>query len=382
MRNVIVGIVIGSVIGIVLGATVIAPRLGKPTQVTNVGSAQSTQSENPKDVALKLSRGLLARPAVRLKMASAFSSKTPVLGTLAKRVDTEIWRVSAGQVEIGFHEPDTLAPVRDMLDAVASSAIDAAFSSPIMWDNQIPAAQLFGAGPFGPGAEEYLAWVYFGNGRQLLEDVYHKYGVHSLICGATAPPAFGWFRREIKVPEDLNGLRIQIGGLGSKVVARLGAEPRQLAGGAVYAAIEAGKVDAVVSLMPAVDLKLGFQNFMKNYYFPGWQQPTIILELLINLEKWRDLTAGQKAQIEAVCGDNLRYGLAESKSAQFPALKELYANGVHLRRLPEQVNDALKQAWLDVVEEESRANKDFRAVWRSLESFRSEYTIWDELSRP
>jgi TRAP-type mannitol/chloroaromatic compound transport system substrate-binding protein len=382
MRNVIVGIVIGAVIGIVLGATVIAPRLEQQSQVTNVRGEQSTPAESPKEVALQLSRGLLVRPAVRLKMASAFSSKTPILGTLAKRVDSEIWRVSAGRIEIRFHEPDTLAPVSDMLDAVASSAIDAVFSSPIMWDKQIPAAQLFGTGPFGPGAEEYLAWVYFGDGRQLLEDIYHKYGVHSLICGATAPPAFGWFRQEIRVPEDFNGLRMQIGGLGSKVVAKLGAEPRQLTGGAIYAAIEAGKVDAVVSLMPAVDLKLGFQNFLKNYYFPGWQQPTIILELLINLEKWNGLTTGQKAQIEAVCGDNLRYGLAESKSAQFPALKELYASGVHLRRLPVQIDDALKQAWQEVVEDESRTDKDFRAVWRSLESFRSEYTIWDELSRP
>ena len=90
----------------------------------------------------------------------------------------------------------------------------------------------------------------------------------------------------------------------------------------------------------------------------------------------------QKNQIETVCGDNLRYGLAESKAVQFPALKELYASGVQLRRLPPQLNDELRQAWHDVVEEQSRSDSDFHAVWRSLNSFRSEYLIWDELSHP
>lgn len=381
MRYIFIGIFIGIVLGIVLGATVIAPRLkqqGEPIATTD--DDRATEPESPTDVAMQLSKELLVRPAVQLKLASAYSSGTPVLGALAQRVGAEVWRVSNGRVQINFHEPDTLTPVSDMFDAVASSAIDAAFSSPAMWGDDFPAAYLFGAVPFGPGAQEYLAWIYFGGGKQLLSDLYHKLGVHGIICGMAGPPGFGWFRDEILSIEDLRGLRMQISGLGAKVMERLGVEPRQFAGGAVFSALEAGQIDAVANSMPVVDRNLGFQEFLKNYYFPGWQQPTLLLELIVNLDKWRDLDDGQKAQIEAVCGDNVRQGVAESEASQFAALKELYAAGVRLHRWPPMVREALEQAWEDVVNEQAGTDADFRVVWRSLKNFRTEYAIWSELS--
>ncbi len=381
MRNIFIGIFVGVILGVVLGATVIAPRLKQQREpIAEADGDRAAEPESPKDVAMQLSRGLLVRPAAQLKLASAYSGGTPVLGTLAQRVGTEVWRVSDGRIQISFHEPDTLTPVADMFDAVASSAIDAAFSSPAMWGDEFPAANLFGAVPFGPGADEYLAWIYFGGGQQLLDAMYHNRGVHGIVCGMAAPPGFGWFRHEIKTPEDLRGLRMQISGLGAKVMERLGVEPRQFTGGAVFSALEAGKIDAVAHSMPVVDKNLGFQEFLKNYYFPGWQQPTILLELIVNLDKWRTLNDGQKAQIEVVCGDNIRQGIAESEASQFAALKELYAGGIRLHRWPPTVRDALEQAWEDVVNEQAGTDADFRRVWRSLKNFRTEYAIWSELS--
>lgn len=380
MRNIIIGIFVGTVVGIVLGATVIAPRLKQQEPVAQSNENRVTEPESPKDVAMQLSKGLLVRPAIQLKLASAYSSGTPVLGALAQRLGSEVWRVSNGRIQISFHEPDTLAPVADMFDAVASSALDAAFSSPAMWGDEFPAANLFGAVPFGPGAEEYLAWIYFGGGQQLLNTLYHKRGVHGVICGVAGPPGFGWFRNEIKSPEDLKGLRMQISGLGAKVMERLGVEPSQFTGGAIFSALEAGKIDAVAYSMPIVDRNLGFQEFLKNYYFPGWQQPTTLLELIVNLDTWGTFNDLQKAQIEAVCGDNIRFGIAESEASQFAALKELYAGGVHLHRWPPMVQEALRKAWEDVVNEQSATDADFRLVWRSLKNFRTEYAIWSELS--
>jgi TRAP-type mannitol/chloroaromatic compound transport system substrate-binding protein len=384
MRNILIGIFVGIVLGIVLGATVIAPRL-KQQQVpmAEAGGDHAGAPESPKDVALQLSKGLLVRPAIQFRMASAYSSETPVMGALAQRLSTEVWRVSNGRVQIGFHEPDTLVPVADMFGAVASGTIDAAFSSPAMWaDREFPAASLFGAVPFGPGPDEYLAWIFFGGGQQLLTALYHKRGVHGVVCGMAGPPGFGWFRDEIRTVEDLKGLPMRISGLGAEVMGRLGVETTQLAGGALFSALEAGRIDAVAHSMPAVDRKLGFQEFLKNYYFPGWQQPTILLELIVNLDKWRSLNDAQKAQIEAVCGDNIRHGVAESEASQFAALKELYAEGVRLHRWPAGVQSALEQAWKDVVDEQAGTDADFRMVWRSLKTFREEYAIWSELSAP
>ena len=41
----------------------------------------------------------------------------------------------------------------------------------------------------------------------------------------------------------------------------------------------------------------------EHYYFPGWHQPTSLFELMINMDRWNQLTDIQKAQIETVCGD-------------------------------------------------------------------------------
>ena len=134
--------------------------------------------------------------------------------------------------------------------------------------------------------------------------------------------------------------------------------------------------------MPAIDLKLGFHRLAKNYYFPGWHQPSTLFELMINLEKWKALSPSAKAQVEAVCGDNIRFGLAEGEASQFAALKELQTKGVVIRRWPGEILEALNAAWVQVAKEESKADRDFKRVWKSLSAFREEYAIWKDLSLP
>ncbi|MEE8393601.1 MAG: TRAP transporter substrate-binding protein [Rhodospirillales bacterium] len=403
MRNVVIGMVIGVVVGVVIGATVIAPRLTtdsttperkaqasvviarqveKPqpqTKAEAVITAHTQQAQEEPDTAIT---GLEPEAgAVRWVMASAYPSAMPQIGAMAKRLEREIWRISAGNMDIKFHEPGTLVDIKEMFNAVASGAIDAAFSWPGHWSGSIPALGLFAAVPFGPYAEEYLAWIYFGGGKELFESIYHPQGVHGVFCGMAPAEASGWFRRKIRVPEDLKGLKIRFSGLGGKVLGKLGAEIKNLEGGDIFAAFESGDIEAAEFSMPAIDLKLGFYKMAKHYYFPGWHQPATLLELLINLKLWEELPATARSQIEGVCGDNIRYGLAEGGAAQFQALKELSAKGVEIHRWPTEVLDALEEAWMEVSAEEQTADRDFRRVWKSLSAFRRNYAIWNELGR-
>jgi TRAP-type mannitol/chloroaromatic compound transport system substrate-binding protein len=319
---------------------------------------------------------------VHWKMGSAYPSTLPLLGTLAKKLDRDIWRVSDGLLEIKFYEPGALVPPLEMFDAVRAGVIDAAFSSPGFWGNKIPALQLFAAIPFGPLAEEFLAWIYFGGGQELFNEIYNANGIHSIFCGIVSPEAAGWFRNRIRTVEDLKGLKMRFFGLGAKVMQKLGVETSQLTSGDIYMAFESGEIDAAEFSMPAIDYKLGLHRMIKNYYFPGWHQPATLFELMINLKKWEALPTTAKAQIEAVCGDNIRFGLAEGASAQFKALKELQAEGVAIRKWPGEVLDALKTAWVKVAKEEARVDRKFKQVWRSLNAFRENYAIWRELNQP
>ncbi len=400
MRNAIIGAVIGVVAGVVVGATVVAPRLvpASPSAATGTSTEKEAltparprkapPAEEPATSVAAVPVPAVPAPAapprqpVRWKMASAFAGSLPQIGTLAKRLESESWRVSGGNLEIKFHEPGTLVPPLEMFDAVASGAIDAAFSSPGLWADKVPALQLFSAVPFGPGAGEYLAWIYFGGGGKLFEEITHKHGIHGLFCGIIAPEASGWFREEIRVVEDLRGLKMRFPGLGGKVMAKLGAEIREFSAGDIFAALEAGDIDAAEFSMPSIDLKLGFHRMVKHYYFPGWHQPATLFSLMVNQKKWEELSATAKARIASMCGDNIRYGIAEGEALQFAALKEMSALGVKIHRLPTEILEALESAWREVAAEEEEADADFKRVWRSLSAFREDYAIWNELGRP
>ena len=123
-----------------------------------------------------------------------------------------------------------------------------------------------------------------------------------------APEAAGWFRKRIRTVDDLKGLKMRFFGLGAKVMKKLGVVTSRLTSGDIFVAFENGEIDAAEFSMPAIDMKLGLHRMIKNYYFPGWHQPATLFELMINLKKWESLPASGKAQVEAVCGDNIRYG--------------------------------------------------------------------------
>lgn len=420
MRNAIIGIVIGLVLGVVSGATVVAPRLNKADKINpiiglaaqksldfkrldevihpsekfqedkkNTVEKASTEdslkiekviSTKPSDANTNNSSPIIGADTIHWKMASAYPSGLPQLGTLAKRFDREIWRVSDGLLEVKFYEPGALVPPLKMFDAVRAGVIDAAFSSPGFWGNKLPALQLFSAIPFGPPAEEFLAWIYYGGGQELFNEIYNANGIHSVFCGLIAPEAAGWFRNRIRTVEDLNGLKMRFFGLGAKVVQKLGVRTTQLTSGDIFMAFESGEIDAAEFSIPSTDLNLGLHQMIKNYYFPGWHQPSTLFELMINLEKWNALTSAAKAQIEAVCGDNIRQGIAEGGGTQYKALKKLQSEGVTIRRWPGEILDALKSAWIQVAREEAKSDPDFNRVWQSLRNFRKDYAIWHELN--
>ncbi len=381
MHNAVVGVIVGLVLGVVVGASVVAPRL-KPSPQSNASNGTDAS------IGGSLSRGKVTLPSAspkvpvyRFKMASAYGSSLPQLGALAKRLESGIWRVSDGAIEISFHEPGALVAPKDMFDAVASGTIDAAFASPGLWANKAPSLQLFASTPFGPGPGEYLAWMYAGGGLALYRDIYRKYGLYGLPCGLTAPGAGAWFRTPVTDIESLKGRTMAMSGLGAKVMKKLGVKTLSMEPGDMFAALESGKLDALEYSLPAIDLKLGFFEKVGNYYFPGWHRPTVFYDLIVNLKKWKVLPPNRKAQIEAVCGDNIRNGLSEGGAQQFPALRTLAEKGVAIRRLPNDVLDALRAAWKDVARSEAAADADFRRVWRSLSAFREDYAIWMELGR-
>ncbi len=313
------------------------------------------------------------------QMQSTYPGSLTQLGTLGKHVAEVITNITDGEITVEFQEPGAIVPALEVFDAVASGAVETGWSTPGYWAGKVPALQLFAAVPFGPEAGEYLAWIKFGGGREMFEEIYHRHNIHGVHCGIIAPEASGWFRTEINSVNDLQGLKMRFFGLGAKVMEKMGVSTQLLAGGDIFPALELGTIDATEFSMPAIDLNLGFYQVAKHYYFPGWHQQATLFDLMINLDLWESLDESTQKKIETACDAAITYGLAEGEAIQFAALERLEEEGVTLHKWSPEILDTLREAWHEVVAEEAAKDGDFERVWASLSDFRERYKRWSDL---
>ena len=313
------------------------------------------------------------------QMQSTFPGSLTQLGTRGKVIAEQVTAITDGQLGIEFQEPGAMVPALETFDAVATGAVEAGWSTPGYWAGKAPALQLFAAVPFGPEPGEFLAWIKFGGGQDLFEEIYHAHNIHSIFCGIIAPEASGWFRTEITSVDDFQGLKMRFFGLGASVMEKMGVSTQLLAAGDIFPALELGTIDATEFSMPAIDLNLGFYQVAKHYYFPGWHQQATLQDLMINLDTWEGLNDLTKLRIETACDANIANGLAEGEALQFAALEELEGHGVTLHQWSPEILEALHDAWLEVVEEQAAADADFERSWQSLSDFRQRYDRWKDL---
>ena len=322
-----------------------------------------------------------------LEMTSAFGKNLPILGTAALDFVEKINGIST-EVEFEHFDPGELVPTLEALDAVSNGSVDAAYTTSGYWQGKMTAASLFAAVPFGPEAGEFMAWMLYDDGLDLMREMYDMNGfnVHVMPCGIIAPETSGWFKEEITSLEDLRGLNMRFFGLGAEVMQRLGVSTSLLAGGDIFPALERGAIDATEFSMPRIDARLGFYKIAKFNYFPGWHQPATMFELLVNKDVWDDLDERAQKQIEVACLANVTTNLAEGEATNFAAMVDnVENNGVTIKNwTPEQL-EVFEATWGEVAGELAAEDAHFAKTWADLQEFREGYNTWNSniyLPRP
>ena len=328
-------------------------------------------------VALALPVAAQAQQKVRINLANAFPNSLTLIGEAPVKLSQKLARISGGTLELRVNEPGALVPALQAIQATGQGSVDAAWSNAGFFAGTDSAFNMFASVPFGPGIPEYLAWLHHGGGLQLSREMFGKHGVHNIPCAIIPPEASGWFRREIKSPQDLKGLKMRFFGLGANVMQKLGVSTQLLQAGEIFQALQLGTIDATEFSLPVMDQKLGFHQVAKFYYFPGWHQQATFLEFYINQKKWASLSDPHKAMIESACGDLTRDVIAEGEATQWKAMTEMRdKNGVQIKQWSPEIMAAIEKAWAEVVKEESAANPNFKRVYASYAKFRSDYAIW------
>ncbi len=317
---------------------------------------------------------------VLLKVPLAYSTSTPALGSSILWVAEQVRRVSNGSLRMKLYEPGKLVSPLEILDAVSTGKVNAGYATAGYWTGKIPAAPLFTAVPFGPEAGEYMAWMYYGNGLKLYQEMYDRHGYHVKVipCNLLAPETSGWFAKPIEKPEDLKGLRMRFFGLGAKVMEKLGVSTSLLPGNEVFPALEKGAIDATEYSMPAIDARLGLHKVVKYNYYPGWHQQASIMELLINEKTWEKLHDSQKAALETVCQANMARSLAEGEAGQFEVMRRnIEERGVKNMYWSQEMLDLFRRTWQEVIAEQVAADPFFKKTWEDMRRFRAGYDLWE-----
>jgi TRAP-type mannitol/chloroaromatic compound transport system substrate-binding protein len=318
---------------------------------------------------------------VLLKVPMAYHSKLPGLGTTIVWISERIELLSDNTITIKIYEPGELMPVFEMLDAVHAGKVNACYGVSSYWSGRFPAADFFTAVPFGPKAGEYVAWIYYGNGLKLWQEMYDNRGmnVKALLCGVLPPETSGWYVKEINSLDDYKGLPILFFGLGGKTLQKIGASVTLLPGDEILPALNKRAIAGTEFSMPAVDTTLEFYKVAKYNYFPGWHQQATLLEMLINKDVWKAMSDRQRMVIEMLCMASTLNTMAWTESIQYPVLLEnVTRRGVILKYWDDDILAAMEKAWNEVAAENAARDPFFKKVWDDLQRFRAGYRIWKD----
>jgi len=305
------------------------------------------------------------------KLVTAWPKNYPGLGTGANRFAERVNAMSGGRLTIKVHGAGELVPAMGVFDAVRDGSAEMGHSASYYWKGKHPATPFFTAVPFGLTAQELNSWVNFGGGQELWDELYAEFGLKPLPCGNSGTQMAGWFRKEINSLEDIKGLKIRAPGLAGEVMQRIGATPVQMPGGEVFTSMQTGALDAADWVGPYNDLTFGLHKVAKYYYYPGWQEPGAMLELTINKEKWDALPEDLQAIVKSAAEAENQHIYDEFTARNAEALKQLVdEHGVQMRRLPDEVLQALEKTSQEAIEDLVAGNDQARRIYESYRGFR------------
>ncbi len=110
-------------------------------------------------------------------------------------------------------------------------------------------------------------------------------------------------------------MKFRAAGVGGEIMTEYGMSVTMLPGGELYQALETGVLDATEFSLPTVDEQLGFFQVAKNYYLPGWHQPSTNQFLYVNLDVWNGLEDTTKSMIEMACMAGNAYADRQGRGA-------------------------------------------------------------------
>ena len=316
-----------------------------------------------------------------LKLATSWPKNEPGLSSSAERIGHAITAGTGKRIQVSVFAAGELVKPLEVFDAVSSGVVDMYHSAEYYWERRSPAFDFFAAVPFGFTADELAAWIHFGGGQELWDELSANYNIKPLLCLNTGAQMGGWFTKEVTGPESYVGLKYRMPGLGGEVLRRLGAVVVIMGGGEIVPALRSGAIDASEWVGPWNDMHLGLQKVSKFYYYPGFHEPGTGVAIGINKKRWDNLSAEDRNIITTVVNAEYTYSLAEFNTNNAKFLKELRQDrNIEIRKFDDPLLQALGKASGEVMAEVGSKDPLTRRIYQSYIEFRSRCMPWSDVA--
>lgn len=308
---------------------------------------------------------------VKMKFQSTWPTKDifhEYASDFVKAVNT----MAGGRLELELLPAGAVVPAFQLLDAVNTGILDGGHGVSAYWFGKNKAFSLFGTGPaLGLDANQILGWMKYGGGQALYDELINdvlKLNIKGFQYGPMPTQPLGWFKKEIKGPDDLKNIKYRTVGLSADMFKGLGTSVTILPGGEIVPAIDKGLIDGAEFNNPSSDRLLGFTDVAKIYMVQSYHQPNECFEILFNKGKYAALPAELQALVSAAVeasSADMSWKAMDRYSKDLEAIK---AAGVSVIKTPESVLKAQLASWDKVVETQS-ADPFFKKVLDSQKAW-------------
>ncbi|PCJ22427.1 MAG: ABC transporter substrate-binding protein [SAR86 cluster bacterium] len=306
------------------------------------------------------------------KMITSWPKNLPALGTSPEHFADIVEKMSNGRMKIRVFGANELVGGLEVFDAVSQGIAQIGHTGAYYWQGKIPSTPFFSTIPFGLTGTEMDAWLAFGGGNELWQEIYAPFNLIPMRGGNSGTQMFGWFNKEINSLDDLQGLKMRIPGLGGEVFRRAGGTPVTMQVSEVFTAMQTGALDATEFVSPYNDMAAGYHTVADYYYYPGWHEPGSTLETIFNKSAFEALPEDLQEILKAGTEVMNQLLMDELTAKNNEALRVLVEeHGVELRKLPDDVLIELRTISDQVVAELGATDDMTKRIYESYKNFQS-----------
>lgn len=304
---------------------------------------------------------------LRWRMATSWSTATPVLGELSGRLVEELRVASQGRLDVRVEDPGYHKSPAGVFGMVRSGTYEIGLTASHFSRGRETPAAAFASLAFGLTETERQAWYFGGGGLQRLQDALGYLGIWAYPVGNPLLESGLWTKRELKSVEDLRSLRLRMPGDAFGAIKRLGLRGPSLPLAELGDALTQGRVDAAHWIGAAAkDLMTGPRV---RYFYPAWQDPVAEVLLLVNADKLANLPPDLRwillAAIKSLAADLQAAGFKQQEER----LEQLAKSKIEIKPLPRDLQSALREANDEALREFAARSAEFDEAYQERQAF-------------